>query len=111
MVEYPMPKTDRMVADRHAGWDCIAGASLMANAESPGAGRIPNLHGVIYVCADHQADAEARITAAGYTPSVEDSPPGHRWDPWPCGHVTAYGLYEIGEDIADRLASQGERDD
>jgi hypothetical protein len=78
------------VVDAHTGWTCPAGASLIADANSPGKGSLPDLNGVIYVCPDHRDDAEARITAAGYNPDVQPAPPGHRWDPWPCGHITAY---------------------
>jgi hypothetical protein len=76
--------------DMAAGWSCTTGASLIAEANSPGTGSLPRLHAVIYVCQAHRADAEARITAAGYTPDVEDAPPSHRWDPWACGHITVY---------------------
>ncbi|MGW1666811.1 hypothetical protein [Streptomyces microflavus] len=82
-----MPVT---ITDTHAGWTCHTGSSLIADAMTPGPGALGTLHGVIYVCPTHQDDAEARITAAGYTPRTEPAPPGHRWDPWPCGHITAY---------------------
>ncbi|MEU3978411.1 hypothetical protein [Streptomyces bacillaris] len=82
-----MPVT---VTDTHTGWTCRTGASLIADAMTPGPGRLGTLHGCIYVCPAHQADAEERITAAGYGPRVEAAPPAHRWDPWPCGHITAY---------------------
>ena len=81
---------DRASIDKHTGWTCETGASLLAGAESPGKGRLPDHHGVIYVCADHRAEAEALISAAGYDAATEPAPPGHRWNPWPCGHVTAH---------------------
>lgn len=77
-------------ADGQAGWACGAGASLIARAQTPGPGRLGTHHGVIYVCTEHQAAAEERIAGAGYEPQVDPAPAGHRWDPWPCGHVTAY---------------------
>lgn len=76
--------------DTAAGWFCDTGASLIVEATSPGAGSLPRLHAVIYACGAHQAAAEARITAAGYSPDVEGAPSAHRWDPWSCGHITAY---------------------
>jgi hypothetical protein len=78
------------VIDTTAGWTCDTGASLIADATSPGRGRLPDLHAVIYVCEAHRADAEARIAAAGYRPDTNPAPPSHRWNPWPCGHITAY---------------------
>lgn len=90
--------------DMATGWSCTTGASLIAEACSPGTGSLPRLHAVIYVCQAHRADAEARITAAGYTPDVEDAPPSHRWDPWACGHITVYE-----EMAAARLGSGTER--
>ncbi|MBD9703417.1 hypothetical protein IHE56_15265 [Streptomyces sp. ID01-12c] len=83
-------KPGRAVGDGHAGWACGAGASLLARAETFGPGRLGTHHGVIYVCAEHQAAAEERIGGAGYEPLVDPAPAGHRSDPWPCGHVTAY---------------------
>ncbi|WP_371592612.1 hypothetical protein [Streptomyces virginiae] len=77
-------------SDGHAGWECTAGASLHVEAMTPGPGRLGTLHGVIYVCPEHQAAAEERVTAGGYGPEVSDAPYGHRFDPWPCGHVTTY---------------------
>lgn len=81
---------DRAVIDKHTGWTCETGASLLAAAESPGKGRLPDLNATIYVCADHQAEAEALITAAGYDAATSPAPPGHRWNPWPCGTITAH---------------------
>lgn len=78
------------MADGHTGWTCDTGASLIADANSPGKGTLPDLNAVIYVCPDHRADAEDRITAAGYDADTNPAPPSHKWDPWPCGHVTAY---------------------
>ncbi|MEV4863229.1 hypothetical protein [Streptomyces ossamyceticus] len=99
-------------ADGHAGWACGAGASLLAGAETPGPGRLGTHHGVIYVCIGHQAAAEERIVGAGYEPRVDPAPPSHRWDPWPCGHVTAYSTAALaalsaqpGPDEARDLAS------
>lgn len=79
-----------VVGDAHTGWKCDTGASLLADAMTPGPGKLGTMHGVIYVCPDHQASAEEQIGRAGYLPEVRDAPPGHKWDPWPCGHVTAY---------------------
>lgn len=79
------------VTDTHTGWTCPTGASLITDAMTPGPGRLGTLHAVIYVCPDHQADAEARISAAGCDPKTEHAPTSHQWDPWPCGHITAYG--------------------
>ncbi|MFJ6481174.1 hypothetical protein ACIQK6_13775 [Streptomyces sp. NPDC091682] len=77
-------------SDGHAGWECTAGASLHVEATTPGPGCLGTLHGVIYVCPEHRAAAEERVQAGGYGPEVNPAPPSHRWDPWPCGHVTAY---------------------
>lgn len=77
--------------DAHTGWHCPHGASLFAGITGPGRGTLPAYHGVIYVCSDHQAEAEARITAAGHQPATEPASPGHRHDPWPCGHITTHG--------------------
>jgi hypothetical protein len=90
------------VTDAHTGWNCPNGASLLASAEGPGRGALPAHHGVIYVCPDHQAEAEARITAAGHQPNTDPAPPGHRRDPWPCGHITTYGS-DRGRTLADAL--------
>jgi hypothetical protein len=89
------------VTDGHTGWDCTTGASLLAHITGPGRGTLPAEHGVIYVCPDHQAQAEARITTAGHQPDTEPAPPGHRHDPWPCGHITTYG--DNGPQLADAL--------
>jgi hypothetical protein len=78
------------VGDAHTRWKCDTGASLIAEAMTPGPGKLGTLHGVIYVCPVHRAAAEEQIGRAGYGPEVRDAPPGHKWDPWPCGHVTAY---------------------
>jgi hypothetical protein len=78
------------VVDTHTGWTCPEGASLISAAMTPGPGRLGTYHGCIYVCSEHRAAAEARITAAGYTPDVDPAPAGHRWNPWPCGHITAH---------------------
>lgn len=77
-------------ADGHAGWECGAGASLIVEASTPGPGKLGTHHGVIYACAGHQAAAVERITASGYEVDPRPAPPGHRWNPWPCGHVTAH---------------------
>ncbi|MFE6461557.1 hypothetical protein ACFVP0_29365 [Streptomyces cinereoruber] len=100
-----MTSTDPYVNDSATGWDCPAGASRIAEAMTPGPGKLGTMHGVIYVCADHQEQAEAMITAAGYNPETRDAPPGHRWNPWPCGHVTAYGPRKGPEFITALLAS------
>lgn len=89
------------VTDWHTGWDCRNGASLLAGVQGPGRGGLPAHHGVIYVCPDHQAEAEARISAGGHQPATEPAPPGHRWDPWPCGHITTYG--DGGRNLAGAL--------
>ncbi|MDX2973473.1 MULTISPECIES: hypothetical protein [Actinomycetes] len=81
---------DRAVIDKHTGWTCETGASLIASANSPGKGTLPDLNASIYVCADHRAEAEALITAAGYDPETDPAPPGHKWNPWPCGTITAH---------------------
>lgn len=78
-------------SDGHAGWECTAGASLHVEATTPGPGRLGTLHGVIYACPEHRAAAEERVTVGGeYRAEVSPAPASHRWDPWPCGHVTAY---------------------
>ncbi|MFI8531762.1 hypothetical protein ACIGMX_16170 [Streptomyces aquilus] len=77
-------------ADGHAGWECAVGASLIVRAETPGPGRLGMHHGAIYTCTGHQSAAEERIAGGGYQPQTDPAPAGHRWDPWPCGHVTAY---------------------
>lgn len=79
-----------VVADGHTGWECDAGASLIVEASTPGPGKLGTHHGVIYACAGHRAAAEERITGAGYEVDPRSAPPGHRWNPWPCGHVTAH---------------------
>lgn len=95
------------VTDGHAGWDCPNGASLLAAVTGPGRGTLPAHHGVIYVCPDHQAQAEARITAAGHQPDTDPAPPGHRSDPWPCGHITTYG--DNSPQLANALTIPAER--
>ncbi|MCC3654726.1 hypothetical protein LIX60_25330 [Streptomyces sp. S07_1.15] len=77
-------------ADGHTGWECEAGASLIVEASTPGPGKLGTHHGVIYACAGHRAAAVERITGAGYEVDPRPAPPGHRWNPWPCGHVTAH---------------------
>lgn len=91
------------VTNGHTGWDCPNGASLIAHITGPGRGRLPAEHGCIYVCPDHQAQAEARITAAGHIPDTDPAPPRHRWDPWPCGRITTYG--DDGPELADALTT------
>ncbi|MFD3844757.1 hypothetical protein ACFWVB_02555 [Streptomyces microflavus] len=86
-----MTTTTPYVTDADTGWECRTGASLIAEATSPGPGALGTLHGVIYVCPAHQADAEALIRTAGCTPEIRDAPTAHRWDPWPCGHITTFG--------------------
>lgn len=86
-----MTTSDPYVIDDHTGWTCDTGASLITDAMTPGPGKLGTLHGVIYVCPDHQADAEAQITGAGYNPETSPAPLSHRHNPWPCGHVTAFG--------------------
>ncbi|PZT74507.1 MULTISPECIES: hypothetical protein [unclassified Streptomyces] len=77
-------------ADGHTGWECSGGASLIVEASAPGPGKLGTHHGVIYACAAHRAAAVERITGAGYEVDPRPAPPGHRWNPWPCGHVTAH---------------------
>jgi hypothetical protein len=96
-----------VVVDGHAGWKCDTGASLISDANSPGKGALPDLNGVIYVCPDHRADAEARITAAGYDADTRPAPPGHKWNPWPCGHVTAYSTETLAGLSATRVGDEG----
>ncbi|WP_309049981.1 hypothetical protein [Streptomyces sp.] len=91
-------------ADGHTGWECTAGASLIADATTPGPGRLGTMHAAIYTCPEHRAAAEERITGAGYNAETRDAPPGHRWDPWPCGHLTAYkaeALAALGNTTAE----------
>lgn len=73
-------------------WRCKAVASHLASADTPGPGRLGTHHGVIYVCGEHQAAAEAQIRAAGYNAETNPAPAGHQWDPWPCGFITAYSV-------------------
>lgn len=94
------------VTDGHTGWDCPTGASLIARVTGPGPGRLPAQHGCIYVCPDHRAQAEARIAAVGHIPDTDPAPPVHRWDPWPCGHITTYG--PGGPRLADSLTIPAE---
>ncbi|MCM8548940.1 hypothetical protein [Streptomyces sp. STCH 565 A] len=76
--------------DGHTGWECHAGASLLVSASTPGPGALGTHHGTIYACTVHRAAAAVRIMGAGYEADPRPAPPGHRWNPWPCGHVTAY---------------------
>lgn len=94
--------------DARADWTCDTGASLIAQATGPSAGRLPRLHAVIYVCEAHRTDAETRIAAAGYRPDVEAAPPEHRSDPWPCGHITAYEAAAARALTADAAAAGAE---
>ncbi len=77
-------------ADGHTGWECDAGAQLLISATTPGPGTLGTHHGTIYACPVHQGAALQRITIAGYRADPRPAPPGHRWNPWPCGHVTAH---------------------
>ncbi|MEV5368964.1 hypothetical protein AB0N12_06325 [Streptomyces albogriseolus] len=77
-------------ADGHAGWECDAGAQLLISATTPGPGALGTHHGTIYACPVHQGAALQRITGSGYQADPQPAPPGHRWNPWPCGHVTAH---------------------
>lgn len=88
------------LTDAHTGWTCGKGASLISEATSPGPGTLPRLHGVIYACEHHREAAEGRISEAGCSPITHDAPPSHRWNPWPCGHVTAYD-----EQVASHLGA------
>ncbi|MFJ9101162.1 hypothetical protein ACIRJM_22155 [Streptomyces sp. NPDC102405] len=88
--------------DGHTGWECSAGASLIVEASTPGPGRLGTHHGVIYACADHRAAAVDRVTGAGYEVDPRPAPPRHRWNPWPCGHVTVHDVASL-----DALCQQG----
>ncbi|MBU5946765.1 hypothetical protein [Streptomyces sp. PAM3C] len=77
-------------ADGHTGWECDAGAQLLISATTPGPGALGTHHGTIYACPVHQGAALQRIIGAGYQADPQPAPPGHRWNPWPCGHVTAH---------------------
>ncbi|WP_435215850.1 hypothetical protein [Streptomyces sp. bgisy034] len=76
--------------DGHTGWECDGGASLLVAAGTPGPGALGTHHGTIYACATHRDAAVDRITGAGFEADPQPAPPGHRWNPWPCGHVTAH---------------------
>lgn len=78
------------VTDARADWTCDTGASLIAEATTPGPGRLGTIHAVIYVCPDHQDAAEDLISSHQWNPAVRPAPPSHQWNPWPCGHITAY---------------------
>ncbi|MFF9285435.1 hypothetical protein [Streptomyces griseosporeus] len=82
-------------ADGHTGWDCDAGAQLLVGASTPGPGKLGTYHGTIYACPTHEGAAVERITGAGYEADPRPAAPGHRWDPWPCGHVTAHGTQAL----------------
>ncbi|MEU3256137.1 hypothetical protein [Streptomyces sp. NPDC006997] len=84
-----------VVTDGHTGWECDAGASLLVSARTPGPGALGTHHGTIYACAAHQGAAVKRLTDAGYQADPQPAPPGHRWNPWPCGHVTAHGTHAL----------------
>ncbi|MFJ7069870.1 hypothetical protein [Streptomyces sp. NPDC101115] len=77
-------------SDGHAGWECDEGASLIVEANTPGPGKLGTYHGAIYACARHEDAAVERITGAEYEVDPRPAPPGHRHDPWPCGHVVTY---------------------
>ncbi|MGA5486677.1 hypothetical protein ACPCK1_02750 [Streptomyces pseudogriseolus] len=93
-------------ADGHTGWDCGAGAQLLVSATTPGPGALGTHHGTIYACPVHQGAALQRITGAGYEADPQPAPPGHRWNPWPCGHVTAHD-----RDALTALTAAGARQD
>ncbi|MCX4993814.1 hypothetical protein [Streptomyces longwoodensis] len=95
-----------VVADGHTGWECDAGASLIVEARTPGPGRLGTHHGVIYACPAHRDAAVERIASAGYEVDPRPAPPGHRWNPWPCGHVTAHG----SKAMAALTAAQAQQD-
>jgi hypothetical protein len=80
-----------VAADGHTGWQCDAGAQWLIAASTPGPGKLGTHHGTIYACPAHQTAAVERITGAGFEADPQPAPPGHRWNPWPCGHVTAHG--------------------
>jgi hypothetical protein len=101
----------RTVIDRHTEWACVAGATLIVEATTPGAGDLPSLHAVIYACALHQEEAAGRIATAGYSVSTRPAPPSHRWAAWPCGSITAYDTHTADAltatvgNLADRIAA------
>lgn len=95
-----MPGT--RVTDAHTGWACDAITPLIIEAMTPGPGKLGTLHAVIYTCPEHQGAAEERITAFGWNPEPRDAPPGHKWDPWPCGHITAFDADTSAEAFAEQ---------
>lgn len=95
------------VTDAHTGWDCPNDAPLMATTGTS-TSTLPACFGYIYVCPDHQAQAEARITATGHTPDTRTAPPRHSRDPWTCGHITTYGAR--GPELADALTLPDPKD-
>ena len=92
--------------DGHTGWECDAGASLLVSASTPGPGALGTHHGTIYACGTHQDAAVERITGSGYEADPQPAPPGHRWNPWPCGHVTAHAAEALAA-----LTAAGARQD
>ncbi|EYT83998.1 hypothetical protein CF54_04115 [Streptomyces sp. Tu 6176] len=100
-----------VVADGHTGWECDAGASLLVGADTPGPGKLGTHHGVIYACAAHRAAAAVRIMGAGYEADARPAPPGHRRDPWPCGHVTAYSKGTLSALTVTDTPTAGTRQD
>ncbi|NUP42350.1 MAG: hypothetical protein HOY76_36295 [Streptomyces sp.] len=94
-------------ADGHTGWECEAGASLLVAASTPGPGALGTHHGTIYACAAHRGAAVERITGAGYDVDPQPAPPRHRWNPWPCGHVTAHDADTLTALTAGRAGQDG----
>ncbi|MDV9191582.1 hypothetical protein R6L23_25815 [Streptomyces sp. SR27] len=92
--------------DGHTGWECEAGASLIVEASTPGPGKLGTHHGVIYACAGHRDAAVERITGGGYDVDPRPAPPGHRWSPWPCGHITAHDAAALAALTAETAEAQ-----
>ncbi|MEW2451239.1 hypothetical protein AB0896_27400 [Streptomyces parvulus] len=99
------------VADGHTGWECDAGASLLVGAETPGPGKLGTHHATIYACTVHRATAAVRIMGAGYEADPRPAPPGHRWNPWPCGHVTAHSAAALSALTVTDEPAAGTRQD
>ncbi|MCG6496622.1 hypothetical protein [Kitasatospora sp. A2-31] len=88
--EYVAELYGRDSHDGHTGWECDGGAPLIAEAMTPGPGKLGTLHAVIYVCPWHWNEAKERITLGGYEAVLTEAPEAHRRSPWPCGHITSY---------------------
>lgn len=97
-------------ADGHAGWECDAGAQLLISASTPGPGALGTHHGTVYACPAHRGAALQRITGSGYQADPRPAPSGHRWNPWPCGHVTAHDSAALTALTAARARQDGVRE-